>query len=94
MSIYVINFVESRKSPRTDDVSTDSRMVPVDYHIADTDLVYKYDLDQFVGKIKYVAKKWKDTRDKSKHLQKKKNIYCTILLFHSIQWYGKDQTHV
>jgi hypothetical protein len=63
------------------DVSVDSRMVPVDYHIADTDLEYRFDLDQFVEKIQYVAKEWNRTKDKSKDLGKEKYIapyFCFI----------------
>jgi hypothetical protein len=56
-------------------------MVPVDYHIADTDLEYRFDLDQFVEKIQYVAKEWNRTKDKSKDLGKEKYIapyFCFI----------------
>jgi hypothetical protein len=36
------------------DVSIDDRMVPVDYHIADTDLQHKFDLNKLVEKEKSV----------------------------------------
>jgi hypothetical protein len=43
-------------------VSPDTRMVPVDYHIADTGLKYGFDLHKFVEKIQSVAEEWKETK--------------------------------
>jgi hypothetical protein len=61
--------------------STDSRMVPVDYFIADSDLEYKFDLDRFVEKIQYVAKEWILTKDMPEENEKEMYIapyFCFI----------------
>jgi hypothetical protein len=44
-------------------VSADSRIVPVDYHISDTNLRYKFDLDKFVEQIQSVTDEWDATKD-------------------------------
>jgi hypothetical protein len=44
-------------------VSPDTRMVPVDYHIADTVLKNDFDLHKFVEKIQSVAEEWNKTKD-------------------------------
>jgi hypothetical protein len=45
-----------------------SRMVPVDYQIADTDLQYTFDLDEIREKIKLVAREWHDNKQNKKYI--------------------------
>ena len=44
-------------------VSANSRIVPVNYHISDTELKHKFDLNQFVEHIQSVSKEWNATKD-------------------------------
>jgi hypothetical protein len=44
-------------------VSPNSRIVPVNYHISDTELKHKFDLNQFVEHIQSVATEWNATKD-------------------------------